>query len=242
MSQHEFWAPPITNVYISDGYIPSGYILDGFVTTRNGLDAEFERLDAEFENLVNITMNYATPAFKNVISADGENQLTHATYTPDNLLFPNDTCPITCTEFKEGDAVIQLPCKHAYEPESILKWLKEEKAECPTCRYKLESTEVRTVDTNTMDTNTMDTNTMDTNNVSEYYVDDYNFPLYTSGIYNMGAEPVSTHTEPVGTHTEPVIERTESEIVIDHIQSIPTQLIHFIYNFSGHTSVGEETI
>lgn len=43
----------------------------------------------------------------------------------------------------EGDYVTKLPCNHVYEPEAILKWLKTEKTECPSCRYKLESTEVK---------------------------------------------------------------------------------------------------
>jgi hypothetical protein len=37
--------------------------------------------------------------------------------------------------------VSKLPCKHLFNNEAILKWLKEEKAECPICRFKLSSVE-----------------------------------------------------------------------------------------------------
>lgn len=164
---------------------------------------DLREYDTDFEDVLNFTMNDTSPAFKNVLSTDGEKQLTHTIYTHDTLLFPNDNCPITCTAFKEGDPVIQLPCKHAYEPESIVRWLKEEKAECPTCRYKLESTEVRMADTSQADTSQAD--------------NDY-------------------------AHTEPMFTRTALEIVTEHIQSIPTELIHFVYNFREHTSFAEESI
>ena len=39
------------------------------------------------------------------------------------------------TIFEDGQDIIQLPCKHSFEPEAIKQWLKEEKAECPVCRY-----------------------------------------------------------------------------------------------------------
>ena len=42
-------------------------------------------------------------------------------------------------EFKNGDVVAKLPCKHMFDKTAILKWLKEEKAECPICRAKLKS-------------------------------------------------------------------------------------------------------
>jgi len=37
--------------------------------------------------------------------------------------------------------ISKLPCNHLFNTDAILKWLKEEKAECPICRFKLESIE-----------------------------------------------------------------------------------------------------
>ena len=39
----------------------------------------------------------------------------------------NGTCPIICADFNDEDDVTELPCKHLFTPESITKWLKEEK-------------------------------------------------------------------------------------------------------------------
>ena len=38
--------------------------------------------------------------------------------------------------------IIKLPCDHCFIPEAIEKWVKEEKAICPVCRYTLDSKEV----------------------------------------------------------------------------------------------------
>ena len=44
-------------------------------------------------------------------------------------------------EFKDGDVRAQLPCGHTFDKAAVLKWSKEEKAECPICRSKLKSQE-----------------------------------------------------------------------------------------------------
>ena len=74
---------------------------------------------------------------KHVLSEKGEKDLKKEKYS--SKLGKNASCPIEQTEFKEGDEVIKLPCEHLYKEEGIRKWLKEEKAECPICRYKLDS-------------------------------------------------------------------------------------------------------
>jgi len=74
---------------------------------------------------------------KHVLSEKGEKDLKKEKYS--SKLGKNPSCPIEQTEFKEGDEVIKLPCEHLYKEEGIRKWLKEEKAECPICRYKLDS-------------------------------------------------------------------------------------------------------
>ena len=51
-------------------------------------------------------------------------------------------CPITQAEFAEGDAVLVLPCGHAFFKDAIQTWLEKESAECPVCRHALPSHEV----------------------------------------------------------------------------------------------------
>jgi hypothetical protein len=54
----------------------------------------------------------------------------------------NDACGIWQEPFEEGEDIKILPCNHAFKADAILKWLHEEKAECPICRFSLESKEV----------------------------------------------------------------------------------------------------
>ena len=54
----------------------------------------------------------------------------------------NGACGIWQEDFEEGEAIKILPCNHAFKAEAILKWLNEEKAECPICRFSLQSKEV----------------------------------------------------------------------------------------------------
>ena len=46
------------------------------------------------------------------------------------------TCMISMNDFEEGEEVIELNCKHIFHSDSIKKWLEEEDASCPICRYK----------------------------------------------------------------------------------------------------------
>ena len=54
----------------------------------------------------------------------------------------NEACGIWQEDFEEGEAIKILPCSHAFKAEAIIKWLEQEKAECPICRSALESKEV----------------------------------------------------------------------------------------------------
>ena len=57
--------------------------------------------------------------------------------------FDFSSCPITMEDFKEGDDIICLPCKHIFETNAIEQWVKNENASCPVCRFKLESKKVK---------------------------------------------------------------------------------------------------
>ena len=78
---------------------------------------------------------YDKPKYKNILSEEGEKKLNDVNYDPNIHL--NESCPIFQTEFSETDIVTELPCKHVFSPHGIRKWLKEENAVCPICRYQL---------------------------------------------------------------------------------------------------------
>ena len=45
-------------------------------------------------------------------------------------------CPISLDEFKEGDDLVELPCKHLFLKDNINTWFKN-KSTCPVCREKV---------------------------------------------------------------------------------------------------------
>ena len=83
---------------------------------------------------------YDKAKYKNILSEKGETELQKIAYK--STLDVNNICPILQTEFKENMEIIKLPCEHCFIPEAIEKWVKEEKAVCPVCRYALDSKEV----------------------------------------------------------------------------------------------------
>jgi len=84
---------------------------------------------------------YEEAPYKNVLSEEGDEQLVDKTYTVE--MSEHKTCPIMHTTFEVGESVTCLPCGHIFDPDGIRTWLKEEKAECPVCRYKLKSKEIK---------------------------------------------------------------------------------------------------
>jgi len=113
--------------------------------TNTNTNINVSDADTELMNTVlNISMNDYMSKYKNIISEEGLTQLNHIKYTfnKKNNLY-NKSCPIMMYEFEENQEIIQLPCNHCYDPDAIKKWVNEEKAECPVCRYKLKSKEIK---------------------------------------------------------------------------------------------------
>ena len=94
-------------------------------------------------NILNASLNQEN-RYKNVISGDGMKLLTRTTYTTN--VCSNDNCPISQEEFKEGDEITVLPCKHGFKNGTVEKWLETQRPECPICRYKFDSVEIKNKD------------------------------------------------------------------------------------------------
>ena len=93
-------------------------------------------------NIINRVINESfieKPKYKNVLSKEGEAEITKIKYNKN--IHTNHICPIYHTEFIADTIVSQLPCNHIFSSEGIERWLKEENAICPICRYKLLSCE-----------------------------------------------------------------------------------------------------
>jgi len=98
-------------------------------------------------NIVNQIINESfreKSKFKNVLSEEGEKQIKKLKYDPN--LHKNHICPIYHTEFTKDTIVSELPCNHIFSPEGIDRWLKDENAICPVCRFKLLSYEKKTTE------------------------------------------------------------------------------------------------
>ena len=76
---------------------------------------------------------------KKVLSEEGFKTLKNDKYN--SKIHKNNECPILRVNFEEGDEITVLPCEHCFNSEAIIHWLKEEKAECPVCRFVLDSEE-----------------------------------------------------------------------------------------------------
>lgn len=93
-------------------------------------------------NILNQSL-YDKPKYKKVISKeDMDKYLKISKYNVDDKELLNTCCPIFQIDFKNDDDIIKLPCKHCFNPEAIKKWLKEEKNECPVCRYEFNYEEI----------------------------------------------------------------------------------------------------
>ena len=93
-----------------------------------------------FEQLLAQSFNQK-PKYKKVLSEEGEDQLKKMLYKDSSKT--NESCPIYYLDFEDDSEVIELPCKHCFTPDGIEKWLKEEKNECPICRFELKSKEIK---------------------------------------------------------------------------------------------------
>ena len=90
-------------------------------------------------NIINRSF-HEKPTYKKVISEKGLLELEERKF---NETDKNHSCPIFQVNFTNESDIIKLPCNHVFTPEAIKKWLKEENAICPVCRYELDSIMVK---------------------------------------------------------------------------------------------------
>ena len=79
--------------------------------------------------------------YKQVVSQTGLSQLKYAYFEDET--HETKTCPISGDDFEDGEKIVILPCDHTFSEAAIMRWITEENATCPICRFKLEAREVR---------------------------------------------------------------------------------------------------
>lgn len=114
---------------------------------------------------------YDSDMYKKVLSEKGKESLIKISFKEalnnEKYATINKSCPIMQCDFEEEEIITILPCKHAFHSEAIERWLKEEKSQCPICRYELDSVEEKiTNTTNTENTENTEDTTNTTNDIS----------------------------------------------------------------------------
>ena len=94
----------------------------------------------QINSIMNRSLHDST-GYKNIISEEGTATLKNIKYSVEAC--NNEVCPITRETFAIDDKIVELPCGHCFNPEAINRWLNDEKAECPVCRYVLKSKEIK---------------------------------------------------------------------------------------------------
>ena len=109
-------------------YIP---LINNFIMPNN-LDTVGRTVTRSFDE--------DSPKYKNVLSSAGKSIIKFINFNtekfPDQLL-----CPITQEKFEKDQNIALLPCGHIFEKDAVMKWLENENASCPSCRFKLDSVE-----------------------------------------------------------------------------------------------------
>ena len=100
--------------------------------------------DQSVNGILNNSFNGEDNRYKQVLSDVGKQTLKTIQYRLG--VCKNDHCPITQEKFKTRQKVTILPCKHGFNPDSIDEWLETQRAECPMCRLKLDSIEIKNED------------------------------------------------------------------------------------------------
>jgi hypothetical protein len=113
--------------------VPPDYALLNYIDNMHA-----NGTDADYNHVLATSLNYQSP-IRTVLSDEGETQLKKRKFTEKDEC---DSCPIFHIPFDIDEEVTELPCGHIFSPDGIEKWLKEEKSECPLCRFKLASKEI----------------------------------------------------------------------------------------------------
>ena len=124
-------------------------ILDNSGTAYLSLSPYLNRIlssiDDTIESAVSREVSFLEkPVYKTVITKEGEDKLKKIKFKDSEK--KNISCPILFVDFDEEEEIIELECKHCFNEDAIKKWLKEEKAECPVCRYELKDTKDEKID------------------------------------------------------------------------------------------------
>ena len=105
------------------------------------LTSEFDTTNSEMNTALNNSLNEPS-AYRNVISEKAKTQLKEVKFKEIEDQHTK-VCPIMQDEFEDEDETVILPCTHYFKKNSIMKWLEQENAVCPICRFSFDSVEIK---------------------------------------------------------------------------------------------------
>jgi hypothetical protein len=157
VAQHENEAPIVNDIADLEQLVNSAIILPlaranlldylhayGIPVMNLGMDvANYDNGIDQIASILSRSLYDMRPV-KRVMPEEKEKEITETTFNKEQAeqMNINTSCGIWQEEFEEGEPIKILPCNHAFKADAITKWLTTEKAECPICRFGLESKEV----------------------------------------------------------------------------------------------------
>lgn len=164
---------PVSNTLDSSGATLSNFLQrrtlpvgQNYIYENSNLDSEYMSFlnsllgaggNSRFNNILNSSLNDTDEKkYKNVISEEAKDCIKIKEYTKTEYI-DQLCCPMTLNDFKEGDTVAELSCKHIFEKNAIFKWLEKEDNRCPVCREELPSKEIKIENNSSTEEETNDT-------------------------------------------------------------------------------------
>jgi len=136
-------ALPIRNLSLLDYLYANGVPISPIVYAGAGGGGAGAGGDVDVASILARSL-YDRHPVKKVITEEGQRAIVDKKFTAAMVedLKINGVCGIWQEDLEEGEDIKILPCNHAFKSEAIMRWLQEEKAECPVCRFSLQSKEV----------------------------------------------------------------------------------------------------
>ena len=177
----------LSNSIWSRSSITNNYLNDPSLVLNYNFNRNYNQIF--FDNFLNYTFLNNTKKYKTVAHDSVIDNLQIRNYCL-NDIENSSKCPILLEDFEIDDPIIQLPCKHIFNPDSIVNWLKNESNTCPVCRYSFISKEVFINDENQVSndenqvSNDENLENDTVNNLVNYINSNYNNFSFVNPVFN----------------------------------------------------------
>ena len=187
----------------------------------NHINPIFDNSNNSWENILRNSFIQRNP-YKKVTTDKAIENIKKVKF---NNSFEQKECPITMMEFKEGEEISELPCKHVFNTQAITRWLKDENYKCPVCRYEMENKEVKKYDLSNNDLSNNDfTQPLEelSGNRVNTLLSNINSNNFENILINMIQNQIRTNYS--NTHFNQVVQEIESELDYQYDDELQTAI------------------